>query len=164
MSPPPLPKPVKRDVPFVSDSEIEEFVRQFEIGRWPYEHWTHRAHLALGAWALRRWAFDDAVIYVRQAIQRYNRTTGDPNGYHETLTLFFMRKIHAFLNNWPADASVWEAVSRLAAICGKDAMSAHYSPERLWSAEARRTWLEPDLKPWVGSEESAERKSDRPLD
>ena len=153
MNSPVLPVPVaKTDVVFGSDLEIEEFVRQFEEGRWPYEHWTHRAHLALGVWALRRWAFDDAASRVRQAIRNYNQVAGDPNGYHETLTLFFMRKIQLFLDDWPRTATECEAIERLAAICGKAAMLAHYSPERLWSVEARLRWLEPDLAPLDGRE------------
>jgi hypothetical protein len=39
----------KIDVPFKSDDEITQLVARFESCTWPYERWTHRAHIAIAA-------------------------------------------------------------------------------------------------------------------
>jgi hypothetical protein len=138
---------IKQDIPFRSDEEILEMVTRFEQCRWPSERWTHRAHLAVAVVYLRQYPFPEAEQLVKQNIQRYNRTCGDPQGYHETITLFFLRVISRFLEDRAADRSIVEIVDELARRCDMAGLREYYSPERLWSAEARGTWIEPDLKP-----------------
>src|SRR5687767_10729265 len=87
-------KVVKIDIPFTDDAEIATLVEQFEQSRWPYERWTHRAHLAVAAFYLRTLPLAEATERMRFHIQQYNRTCGDPNGYHETITVLFMRLMH----------------------------------------------------------------------
>jgi hypothetical protein len=77
---------VKVDYPFHSDAEIADMVRQFEDCSWPFDRWTHRAHLAAGAYYRRHHPFTEALNRIRTSIQRYNKTRGDGTGYHETIT------------------------------------------------------------------------------
>lgn len=135
----------KIDYLFESDDQIEDLIKELAACRWPYERWTHRAHIAVGVWAVRHYDFDQAVVNVRQWIQQYNLSRGDHHGYHETITVFFMKHILAFLKTWPKDAPIFQAVNQLAPICGKSLLEKYYSTERLWSTEARNSWLEPDL-------------------
>jgi hypothetical protein len=122
-------------------------VTRFEQCRWPYQRWTHRAHLAVAVVYPRRYPFADAKRLVSQNIQRYNRTCGDPQGYHETITWFFLRMISRFLSDSAADMSIVEIVDELSRRWDVACLQEYYSLERLWSPEARGAWVEPDLKP-----------------
>ncbi|WP_020470996.1 hypothetical protein [Zavarzinella formosa] len=137
----------KRDVPFASDAEVADMVGQFEQCRWPYERWTHRAHLAVALIYLQRFPAIEAEERTRHHIQLYNRTVGDASGYHETITLLFLRKVASYRLTHDKQATVAEAVEELARECHMQWPLRYYSPERLWSDEARAKWVEPDLQP-----------------
>jgi hypothetical protein len=139
---------IKQDIPFRSDEEILDMVTRFEQCRWPYERWTHRAHLDVAVVSLRRHPFAEAKQLVSQNIRKYNRACGDPQGYHETITVFFLRTISRFLKDVDAEGSIVEIVEELSRRCDMACLRESYSPERLWSPEARGTWIEPDLKPF----------------
>ena len=145
-------KRVKVDIPFQSDAEINELVRTFEAQTWPYERWTHRAHLAIATYYLQQYDFDEATARIRQNINRYNHACGNPDGYHETITIVFMRLVAWILSEEiiPAPSrpnSMADLVNRLADTYDMDFLLTYYSRERLWSQEARSRWLEPDQKP-----------------
>jgi hypothetical protein len=136
----------KLDIPFGSDTEIAEMVEQFEQCQWPYERWTHRAHLGVAATYLQRFPFEIALECVRHHIQQYNQKCGDPNGYHETVTILFMRKVSGYLKEQIPEASLTVAVDILAKECNMNWLLKYYTAEQLWSSEAKRSWLEPDLQ------------------
>src|SRR5262249_4118704 len=94
------PKP---DPPFTSDSEIADLVRLFESCELPGERWTHRAHLAVAATYLRRYPLSEATDRVRLPIQRYNASRGNRIGYHETITVVFMRLVSREMISGPSD-------------------------------------------------------------
>jgi arginase len=143
---PASPRP-KLDIPFQTDEEILDLVTQFEACRWPYERWTHRAHLAVAALYLAQYPFADALARIRQNIQAYNRACGDPNGYHETITVVFLRLIHNFLATNPEPRSLTATVAELFARFDTKTPLAYFSPERLSSPIAKQRWIEPNLKP-----------------
>ena len=88
----PCPRP-KIDHPFTSDAEIDEMVRLFESCELPGERWTHRAHLAVAATYLGRYPLSEATDRARDHIRRYNESRGNTTGYHETITVVFMRLV-----------------------------------------------------------------------
>lgn len=141
------PKPAKIDLPFADDAEIAVMVELFEQCRWPYERWTHRAHLALAVHYLSRHPYEDALALVRANIQMYNRTCGDADGYHETITVLFLRRVaRALAERHDGDTFV-AVVDRLCRCCDMRWLLRYYSPGRLRSAAAKASWLEPDLRP-----------------
>ena len=89
---------------------------------------------------------------MRDTIQRFNAHNGievtRERGYHETLTLAWLRKIDNVLKKCEANTSLPERVERVLDECGdKLALLQYYSRERMMSWEARLSWVEPDLKP-----------------
>ena len=109
------------------DVEAERLVREFEACTLAGERWTH------------------------EGIQRYNLSRGvemtKDGGYHETITLFYIRAIRRHLNGARAAQTFAELLDGLLAACGhKNFPFEYYSRERLLSWEARTGWLEPDLK------------------
>lgn len=116
----------------------------------PKPEWTHAAHFAAALWLLSR-PERDAFAEMPGLIRAYNEATGTPNtddgGYHETITLASLRAARAHLAG-PHD-SLSAALSRLlASEYGRsDWLLAYWSRPRLFSVEARRRWVEPDLQP-----------------
>ena len=137
---------MKSDIPFTTDAELANFIQQFEQCEWPYERWTHRAHLAVAVCYLRQYTFTEALDRVRFHIQQYNRICGDPNGYHETITILFMRMVAHRLEQNPHPDMV-DLINELHRTCDMQWLAKYYSPERLWSSTARAEWVEPDREP-----------------
>lgn len=116
----------------------------------PKDRWTHAAHLAA---TLRLVRTRDAGLErdLPGIIQSYNVSVGgvndDASGYHETITQAYLAAIRAFVAALPPGTDDAEAVARLLATpMGDKAWPLTYwSRERLFSVEARRGWVEPDL-------------------
>ena len=137
---------------FGTTGEILALVRRFEDCTLPREEWTHAAHLTVALWHLLQYDWPEAVRRVRRGIRRYNAAHGiratPTGGYHETLTLFWLRRVRAFLEGGRNEArSLVSLANELAASADKSLPLEHYTRERLFSPEARAAWVEPDLKP-----------------
>lgn len=141
------PRREKIDHPFATDAEVTAMVERFEGCRLPYPQWTHRAHLGVALCYLRDQPYEAALARVRHHIPLYNRTCGDPAGYHDTITVLFLRRVAGYLRDHPECPPLAEAVEELAAECDMRWPLRYYSPERLWSPEARAGWVEPDVRP-----------------
>ena len=139
----------RRDVEV--EREVESLVREFEACTLAGERWTHEAHLTVALWYLTRHAEAEATRLIRERIQRYNLSRGvemtRESGYHETITLFYMRAIRSYLAGVDAETFAELLDGLLAACGGRNFPFEYYSRERLLSWEARTGWLEPDLKP-----------------
>ena len=133
-------------------SEIEILIREFEACTLPKCQWTHQAHLTVALWYLTRYSQPEATIYIRDRIQQYNlaqgiNTTKD-SGYHETITLFWIQMIRCYLSVATAKDSLVDIANGLLHSCGNPRLPLeYYSRKRLMSWDARRGWVEPDLKP-----------------
>lgn len=134
--------------------DTESLVAAFLDRSLPKPQWTHHAHLRVGLWHVRRFGAEEAARRLRERIRAYNEAVGtantDTTGYHETLTVFYVRAIAAFLRAGLAPPAETQAAleTRLIEALGDRALPLrHYSSERLYSLEARRTWMAPDLAP-----------------
>ena len=137
---------------FRTGEEMFELLRRFEDCTLPREEWTHAAHLTVALWHLLQFDWPEAVARVRARIKRYNAAHGIPatptGGYHETLTLFWLRVVRAFLEAERNEArALVHLANELAATHDKGLPLKYYTRERLFSPEARAGWVEPDLRP-----------------
>ncbi|MDQ3747149.1 MAG: hypothetical protein M3444_22480 [Acidobacteriota bacterium] len=137
---------------FRTTEEILALVRGFEDCTLAREHWTHAAHLTVALWNLLQYDWPEAVARVRLGINCYNAAHGiattPTGGYHETLTLFWLRRVRAFLEGGRNEArSLVSLANELVAAFDKSLPLAYYTRARLFSPEARAGWVEPDLKP-----------------
>jgi len=132
------------------DVAFADFIAQFEAGTLPRPVWTHGAHLAVAAWYLLRLPERSAITRVREGIQHYNTCVGVQNtrdsGYHETLTIFWLRTLMMFLAEPHENASEIELVRGAVARFGpeRDLFRAYYSFDVVRSQEARARWIPPD--------------------
>jgi hypothetical protein len=131
--------------------EILRLVCEFEDCTLARASWTHHAHLLVALWYLMRHGDREATRLIRDGINRYNRANGiettPTGGYHETITLFYIRVIRKFLSTANPDCTLAALANSLLDSCGdKNLPLEYYSRERLMSWEARTRWLEPDRK------------------
>ena len=136
----------------MNERDASRLVDDFEHRRLPKPQWTHEAHLVVCRATLRRLGPADALDHLRGAIRAYNDSTGvantDTGGYHETLTLFWLRAVRAFLDTERNEArALVHLANELAVTHDKGLPFSYYTRERLFSPEARAGWVEPDLKP-----------------
>jgi hypothetical protein len=137
---------------FSSDAEIDRIGRGLLDRSLPKPEWTHAAHFAAAFWLLHRPDMNP-IRDMPGLIRAYNEATGTPNtdtgGYHETITLASLRAACAWLARRPR-ARLFEALNELlASPYGRsDWLLAYWSKPVLFSVEARRAWIEPDLQPF----------------
>jgi hypothetical protein len=127
------------------------FIDEFERCRIARSRWTHHAHLAVALWYVRLHGSSVALELLRERIRLVNDSNGvantDTNGYHETITRAFVQgvtehhKRHKDLEALPSlEALLISPVGR------SDWPLRHWSRERLFSVEARKQWVAPDLQ------------------
>jgi hypothetical protein len=134
-----------------SDAAIERIARGLMDRSLPKAEWTHAAHFASACWLLRHSQID-AVREMPAFIRTYNEATGVANteksGYHETITLASLRAARDWLAARPT-MPLHEALKGLleSDLGRADWLFRYWSRETLFSVAARRSWIEPDLKP-----------------
>jgi hypothetical protein len=111
----------------------------------PYERWTHRAHLAVAVTYLQRYSLLEATARARANIPHYNVARGDPNGYHETLSVLFMRLVDRGMRTSPASEPA-DLVNDMNDRYRVEWLLNYYTPELLWSPAARSRFVPPDLR------------------
>lgn len=139
----------------MTDSEIDRLAAGFRDLTLPKAAWTHEGHLKVGLWFLLRHPPDEAMELLRDGIQRYNVATGVPNtdtgGYHETVTRFYVTVIGAFVASADRTRPPDELATELIRDFGDRELPFRYwSREVFASTQARREWVEPDVRPLHG--------------
>ena len=130
-----------------TDAEIDRIGEAFADRTLDKSEWTHKGHFTAAMWALTRKS--DAFAEMPVLIRAYNVSTGTPNtdqsGYHETITLASLRCAAEFLRNAQSRAEALTALHASRYGCS-DWLLEYWTRGRLFSAQARRSWIEPDLK------------------
>jgi hypothetical protein len=135
---------------FESEEEIECLLAAFRNRALPKSEWTHEAHLVVALGFVLTEPREDVLARVRDAIRALNEFHGTPNtddsGYHETLTVFWLCAVAAFVHDSDPRFSRLELANRmLAANFNSKLPLRHYTRERLFTVEARRTFVGPDV-------------------
>ena len=122
----------------------------FDTASLPEREWTHLAHLRVAWLFSQRYGLDEAHLLMRVGIIRLNAFHGlvetAARGYHETITrvwLTLVRKLMVEIESESSNAFVAGGGAWLE----REALLRHYSRGRLFSAEARARFVEPDLEP-----------------
>ncbi len=116
------------------------------------EEWTHGAHFAVALWLMRYRPDIDPARDMPGLIRAFNESLGgvnsDTSGYHETITQASLRAARGVYDAYPADVPVWRIANALmkSNLANPNWLLEYWSRDRLMSVEARRAWLDPDLK------------------
>src|SRR3954469_9685557 len=136
---------------FASDAAVAHVGEGLLARTLPREEWTHEGHLATTTYLLLRHpeiALDDELPGL---IRRYNESVGgvnsDSEGYHETITRVFLHGVRLFLSEADKREPLHELVNALllSPMGRRDWPFRFYSKELLFSVEARRHFVPPDI-------------------
>ncbi len=117
----------------------------------PKTEWTHEAHLAACLWLCRDRPDIAPETDLPGIIARYNESVGgvnsDTEGYHETITQTYVKAVRDHLRTRPAGESLADCVNALLLSDRgrREWPLRFYSRERLFSVEARRGYVAPDI-------------------
>jgi hypothetical protein len=136
---------------FASDADLARVGEGLLATDLPRAEWTHEAHLGATAYLLLRHPEVDLDAELPGLIRRYNESVGgvnsDSEGYHETITRVFLHGIRLFLAEADLGEPLHDIVNELllSPMGAREWPLRFYSPSRLFSIEARRAWVAPDL-------------------
>ena len=137
---------------FASDADVEHVGEGLVARTLPRAEWTHEAHLAATTYLLLKRSDIDLDKELPGLIRRYNESVGgvnsDSEGYHETITRVFLAGVRLFLEEADARKPLHDLVNELliSPMGSRDWPLRFYSPQLLFSVEARRRFVEPDLR------------------
>lgn len=135
---------------FDSAEAVERVGQAFLEKTLPKEGWTHEAHLATCLWIVRDRSEINPEGDIPRLISSYNESLGgtncDTEGYHETITQVYIAAVRDHLDEAP-DEPLIDSVNRLLLSDrgARDWPLRTYSRDRLFSVEARRGFVAPDL-------------------
>jgi hypothetical protein len=136
-----------------------EFLTAFEAAAIDRKDWTHEAHVRMAWLYLTRLPFAVALEKVRSGIRKLGTAfaqAGDPRckpaetetpaGYHDTITVAFVRVIAGRL---APDEDYAAFRGRHPDLFDRtlSALRRHYTKKRLFSTKARQGFVEPDREP-----------------
>jgi hypothetical protein len=136
---------------YSNETEINDLLNLFIEKRLPKEKWTHEAHLTAAIWHLVNHDFYEAVCLIKSRIISYNLAVGGENtstsGYHETITVFWMKWIALFLEQ-NKNKSLLEVTNQFlrSSLALRSVTEHFYEKEKLMSTEARSIFIEPNKK------------------
>ena len=121
-----------------------ELTRALERGE--VKDFHHASHLHV-AWVYltESSSVQQAAKKMRNTLRRFAAAAGKPEKYNETITLFW---VHLLSRAQAASRAerLEDVVHANPQLLEKNFPLAYYSTERLFSDEARTSWVEPDLK------------------
>ena len=136
---------------FSSDAEVARVGEGLLARDLPRAEWTQEAHLAATTYLLLRHPEIDLDRELPGLIRRYNESVGgvnsDTEGYHDTITRVFLNGVRRFLGDANHGEPLHELVNELllSPVGRRDWPLRFYSRDRLFSVEARRQFVPPDL-------------------
>ena len=136
---------------FASDADVVHVGEGLLARDLPRAEWTHEAHLAATAYLLLRHPEIDVDAELPGLIRRYNKSVGgvnsDTEGYHETITRTFLHGVRLFLVEADTSEPLHDLVNDLllSPMGRRDWPFRFYSRDRLFSVDARRDFVPPDL-------------------
>jgi hypothetical protein len=136
---------------FASDDAIIRIGEGLLARTLPREEWTHEAHLGATTYLVACRPDIDLDKELPSIIRSYNLSVGgvndDTQGYHETITRVFLHGVRLFLAEPDREAPLHELVNELliSPMGRRDWPMRFYSANRLFSVDARRHFVQPDL-------------------
>jgi hypothetical protein len=138
---------------FASEADVTHIGEGLIARSLKKEEWTHAAHFAAALWLMRYRTDLVPSQAMPGLIRAFNEAVGGVNsdtaGYHETITQASLRAAKGIFDSFPADVPVFRIANALMKtnFANPNWLLEYWTRDRLMSVDARRAWLEPDLKP-----------------
>lgn len=126
-----------------------EFEQQFASCALDPSLFNHEAHLRLAWIHIRKYGFEKAVANIETQLKNYVAHLDAADKYHQTLTIVAINAVHHFTQKTETDSfqTFIQAFPELKTDF-KALINSHYSYDIFNHAEARKTYLKPDLIPF----------------
>ncbi len=133
---------------FEFESEIEAVVRSFEQCTIQPSDFHHRQHLTVALWYTLESDEETALARMREGLFRFVAHHKLNPLYHETITLFWLKRIRHLLESRDREKSIEVLANEVIPQCADAGfINSYFSKECLDSDKARQEWVEPDLRP-----------------
>ena len=132
---------------YKSDEEVLNVLRRFENCEYAREEWRHADHLIVGLFYVlqnKNTAHDRMRDGIFRLLQSFGVDLAKEMPYHETLTVFWLKTIAEFAAAQNSE-SLCETANELIETFDKSYPFNFYSRELLFSDEARKNYILPDL-------------------
>ncbi len=141
----------------------DELLHAFETQAVSQTDWTHRAHVRVAYLYVCAHPLPAAIDRMRSGLNQLNAVHLPPDtlerGYHETMTVAFMRLVHAMVAAHGRCASSDAFCDEHPQLLTKRVLRLYYTRERILTWEAKRAYVEPDVAPLPqAAEEFGERQ------
>ena len=134
--------------PYVTSAEVRAVVQRLESCDFGPGEFHHTHHLTVALCYLLDSSEEDAIALMRTSLLRFLKHCGSPAAYHETITVFWIKRVRHLLDQADKSRPLAELANGVIAEC-RDVrlINIYFRAEQLASEEARSRWVEPDLKP-----------------
>ncbi|GFS23900.1 actinorhodin polyketide dimerase [Elysia marginata] len=123
------------------------FKTQFETCEFPVSDFEHQSHLRLAYIYLIDNTIETAIPMMRESLNRFIQHNGvSASKYHETLTQAWLLAVHHFMQKTERAESSLSFIDQNPEMLDTDIMLTHYTPDVLFSEEARQTFIQPDIE------------------
>lgn len=109
------------------------------------DRFGHREHVRVAWLLLARHGVAAGGDAFAMGLRRFAAAHGVPDKYHETLTRFWLRLVAHAMDVRPELSDPDEFVGAFPLLLDKSLPERHWSFEVLWSDQARRAFVEPDV-------------------
>lgn len=134
--------------PYSSDEDVLEVVRKFESCEYAPDDFKHRLHLTVALVYLLDSNYAVALERMRRSLHRFVEHHKLSGVYHETLTVFWVRRVLAFVEQSDTTRGLTTLANELNDACADSRLVFdYYTKARIESDKARAYWLDSDLKP-----------------
>lgn len=134
--------------PFETDEDVLEVVRKFESCEYAPDDFGHRLHLTVALVYILDSSYAEALERMRRSLRRFVGHHKLSGVYHETLTVFWVRRVQAFVEESDKSRGLTTLANELKEACADSRLVFdYYTKERIDSDKARAYWLDSDLKP-----------------
>ncbi|WP_135081193.1 hypothetical protein [Terasakiella sp. SH-1] len=125
----------------------KDYIENFAKRAISPEDFDHKGHLYM-AWVHLKWfPFQDANQKICTGIHDLATQFGAPEKYHRTLSEAFVRIVQSRLNEETKTCfECFVKENRDLIEDSKSVLAQYYSHSRLYSAEAKSSWVQPDLQ------------------
>lgn len=132
----------------------EDLLEKLSKGTLDRSVFTHQAHLRVSYIYLKRYGVLGAIINVQEQIKKYISFLGLEDKYHTTLTVAAIHVVHAFMAKSTSD-NFTDFMAEFPELQNnfKGLIEQHYGFDIFKSAEARTTFIAPDLQSFEEEEE-----------
>jgi len=125
----------------------KEFQKKFEKCEIPKGSLNHYAHIRLAYIYLCRYPPKKALSLFKNFLLSYlQKNNIDTSKYSETITISWMMAVNCFMTKEEACCSAESFINRNPQLLDDKIMLTHYSPELLFSNNARKKFIHPDIQ------------------